>query len=80
MQVNEIDIIKRGDIFLLCTDGFWEHVTEQAMLTSLENTLSIKGWLEDMVKKYIQVNSLSELRRESFINRDNYTALAVWVN
>ncbi len=55
--------------FLLCTDGFWEYVTEEEM----EQTLAIAGtpkeWLS-MMRKY--------LNRRAKADNDNNSAIAIW--
>lgn len=37
-----------GDLFLLCTDGFWEHVSELEMLADWCKSVSLEDWLERM--------------------------------
>lgn len=37
-----------GDAFLLCTDGFWEPVTEREMLRALRFSRSAQGWMGRM--------------------------------
>ena len=37
-----------GDAFLLCTDGFWEYVTEPEMEVTLAKSASPEQWLENM--------------------------------
>lgn len=62
-------ILYRGDVFLLCTDGFWEFVTESEMEVDLSKDSSPQGWLSDMGSR------LTERAPEG---NDNYTALAVF--
>lgn len=57
------------DVFLLCTDGFWEYVYEEEMEQLLQQTRHPKKWLEEMEKLL--------LRRVNGEN-DNYTAAAVF--
>ena len=37
-----------GDLFLICTDGFWEHVTELEMQADWCKSLNLKDWLQRM--------------------------------
>lgn len=59
-----------GDVFLLCTDGWWEYVHEDAMLSLLAQAGTPKQWLDLME---------AELLANARPGHDNYTALAVWV-
>lgn len=62
--------LKSGDIFLLCSDGFWESVNEDEMETVLQQAASPQHWIDDMVCRFSNPKS---------DNQDNYSALAVWV-
>lgn len=55
---------------LLCSDGFWELVTEEQMVDTLNRAHSVKAWLEAMRKI---VKESSEDRE-----RDNFTAVGMW--
>lgn len=57
-----------GDALLLCTDGFWEHVTENEMVVDLAKSATPREWLEKM-----EIRLLSRCGP----NHDNYTAVAV---
>ena len=61
--------VERGDAFLLCSDGFWEHVYENEMEIDLVKSDSAEQWLRFMLKRVI-------LRTKNQDN-DNYTAIAV---
>lgn len=61
--------IEKGDVFLLCSDGFWEWVTEDRMLEYLLLSDSAKDWLRFM-EKHILDNA-----RGSF---DNYSAISIF--
>jgi len=62
--------VKPGDAFLMCTDGFWEYVTEAEMVVDLAKSNTTTEWLERM--------ELRLIARVSGDN-DNYTALAVFI-
>lgn len=60
--------IAPGDAFLLCTDGFWEYVTEAEMETELARANTPENWLEQME---------AILLRNAPAGHDNYTATAI---
>lgn len=57
------------DAFLLCTDGFWEHVLEIEMLADLVASASPQEWLD---------RAASRLRERVHGEYDNYSALAIF--
>lgn len=59
-----------GDRFLLCTDGFWEPVTEAHMSGALSRSQTPEQWLDAMLVKLVQAD-LPE--------QDNATAIAVFL-
>lgn len=63
--------LKGNQQFLLCTDGFWEMITEEQMLLCLEEADNPRYWMENML----------ELVRRNIGSKksDNYTAVAVWI-
>jgi serine/threonine protein phosphatase PrpC len=56
------------DAFLLCTDGFWEHILEIEMLADLVASASPEEWL---------TRAKSRLLKRASGEYDNYSALAV---
>jgi serine/threonine protein phosphatase PrpC len=62
--------IGEGDAFLLCTDGFWEFVTETEMEASFARSDTPEKWLTEME---------SILLRNAPATHDNYTATAIFV-
>ena len=56
--------------FLICTDGFWEYVTEEQMEETLREAATPREWLERM-RWYIR-----NLAKEG---NDNNSAVAVFV-
>ncbi len=63
--------VRHNDVFLLCTDGWWEFVREERMLETLAQAGSARQWLELM-----EVELLANARP----GHDNYTAIAVWLD
>jgi serine/threonine protein phosphatase PrpC len=62
--------IEEGDMFLLCSDGFWDTVDEQLMEGCLRQSQNPRDWLEKL---------FGEGRSVSHGWGDNATALAVWL-
>ncbi len=67
---EEISLAQKNHAFLLCTDGFWEYVTEPEMEKDLKHSRSPKQWIERMVKRLE--------KRTKNKNNDNNTAIAVF--
>lgn len=63
--------IEVGDSFLLCTDGFWEIVTEDIMEKTLIDSKNPKEWLSKM--KTI-------INEEIHDNKDNNSAIAIFID
>lgn len=59
--------------FLLCTDGFWEYVTEQEMEETLAKNHDPNAWLNDMY--HILIEKVKQ-RNES---NDNHSAIAIFL-
>lgn len=60
-----------GDAFLMCTDGFWEYVTETEMAVDLVKSNTPMEWLERMELRLVA---------RAAANHDNYTALALFIS
>lgn len=59
-----------GSAFLLCTDGWWEYVTERDMEETYKNSSNIHDWLKRMI----------DIREENAPeDSDNYTAMVVMI-
>ena len=59
-----------GDAFLLCTDGWWEYVTEPEMEVALAKSASPAQWLQTMA---------TGLLRRAPMDHDNFSAIALFV-
>ena len=42
--------MQKGDAFLVCSDGFWEHVLDQEMTENLQQAADAEEWLNLMLK------------------------------
>jgi serine/threonine protein phosphatase PrpC len=63
-------VIKQGDAFLLCSDGFWEYVYDEEILIDFLKSETPKQWADHMLLRHIQ--------RTKPMN-DNYSLIAVFV-
>lgn len=63
-------LLLAGDVFLLCSDGFWEPLLEQAMEAALTPAIALPDWLDTLA---------AQLADRADPGQDNYTALAVRV-
>ncbi len=61
--------VKSGDVYLICSDGFWEYVDEAEMERLLMRAGSPEDWLAQM-EQVLLAN-----KREG---HDNYSAIALW--
>jgi serine/threonine protein phosphatase PrpC len=68
-ELSEEISLSACQAFLLCTDGFWEHLTEAAMTASLKKSRDVGEWLSAMTAE-VEKNALGSVM-------DNYTAIAV---
>ena len=49
VEIQKEFAMERGDAFLLCTDGFWQNITEEEITVSLLKTDAAKDWAEVML-------------------------------
>lgn len=63
-------ILQPGDLFLLCTDGFWGHVSTVEMQIDWCKSTTVDEWLEHMEVR---------LLRKAPADHDSYSAIAIWV-
>jgi serine/threonine protein phosphatase PrpC len=61
--------LKHFQAFLLCSDGFWELITEDEMCELLKKTSTAAEWLDAMTK-VVQKNGIGK-------EMDNYSAIAI---
>ena len=57
--------------FLLCSDGFWEYITEKTMCKLLKKSKSVQEWL-NLMKEEVSRNGQGQ-------DMDNQSAIAVWI-
>lgn len=66
-------VVEPGDVFLLCTDGLWEHVPDARLETTLAVAASPSAWLAALERE------VTEATRQK-TSHDNFTALTVWTS
>lgn len=64
--------LKKCQAFLLCSDGFWELITEEEMCDILARASSVEEWLSAMADVV--------MRNGEGKNMDNFSAIAIWNN
>lgn len=47
---SQPEIMRKGDSFLICTDGFWENIHEKQIEKTLKRSKSAQNWLDRMMK------------------------------
>lgn len=65
---DEVDV-RSGDRFLICSDGFWEMVTEDKMLQTLSASANPEAWINEMSRQIAAANAPRQ---------DNYTAICIF--
>ena len=70
-EISQPTKVLPGDVFLLCSDGFWEWVGEKEMTKTLKKNADPQLWLEAMEKLLLKKGKNKEL--------DNYSAIAVFI-
>jgi serine/threonine protein phosphatase PrpC len=70
--VAEAPLALTGDeVFLMCSDGFWEYVDESVLTAELGQAVAPEPWLRALE---------AELLRAARPDHDNYSAIAVWLS
>ncbi|MEO8859742.1 MAG: PP2C family serine/threonine-protein phosphatase [Burkholderiaceae bacterium] len=65
-------VLDAGDVFLLCSDGVWEYLTDAQLEALLARARTAQEWL-DSIEQAIRAATAG------LASHDNYTALAVWL-
>lgn len=68
-EISESGTLKKGDAFLLCTDGFWEPITEKEMSKALKSSKSAEEWTAKMTELIRKNADLADM--------DNFSAVTV---
>ena len=71
-DITESAVVEPGDAFLLCSDGFWEYISEKEITTAFKKSHTASRWLARMVR-VVEKNGRSDS------DRDNCSAITVFV-
>ncbi|MDR1194060.1 MAG: protein phosphatase 2C domain-containing protein [Peptococcaceae bacterium] len=71
-EIGKERALGKRDAFLLCSDGFWEWITEKDMIRHLRGAAAPAAWLAAM-----EADILANAKGH---NMDNYSAIAVFVS
>ncbi|MBR4451407.1 MAG: serine/threonine-protein phosphatase [Clostridia bacterium] len=69
--VSDVLVLEDDSAFLLCSDGFWEYITEDTMVKSLIESADADEWLRKMSEE-VEKNNCGK-------KSDNYSAVAVMI-
>lgn len=62
--------LRKIQAMLLCSDGFWELINEEAMCQCLKDANNVDEWLKMMIN-VVEING-------SGLDMDNFSAIAIW--
>lgn len=71
-DITESAAVEEGDAFLLCSDGFWEYISEKEITAALKKSQTASRWLAKMIR-------VVEKNGRSNPERDNCSAITVFV-
>lgn len=71
-SVGNVILAEPGDAFLLCSDGFWEYVSQKEILDAYKKSKTASRWMAKLVR-ILNKNS------EGVPNRDNCSAITVMI-
>ena len=70
-ELGSIKPARKGQAFLLCSDGWWEWIEEEGMKKTLQEASCVGDWMESMEKEVRNHGKGSEM--------DNFSAIGVWI-
>ena len=70
ISVSERMRLQAGDVLLLCSDGIWEVLGDEGLVTTLHASRTPSQWVDELD---------AQVSARAKPGNDNYTALALWV-
>ena len=67
------DALQAGDVFMLCTDGLWEYISDEVLERTLAASTTPRAWLDAL-----SVEVLAAASHKA--SHDNFSALVVWTS
>jgi serine/threonine protein phosphatase PrpC len=65
------DAVQAGDVFVLCTDGLWEYISDEKLERTLAESATPRAWLDALSAGVVAAAAHKA-------SHDNFTALVVW--
>jgi serine/threonine protein phosphatase PrpC len=50
-EISKPEAVFSGDAFLICSDGFWEYITENEMIVDLAKARNAEMWISLMTTR-----------------------------
>lgn len=70
ISVSDRMRLQAGDVVLLCSDGVWEVLGDEGLVTTLHASRTPSQWIDELD---------AQIRARAKPGHDNYTALGLWV-
>lgn len=70
-HTTAVEPLGAGDVFLLCSDGWWASIGDTQIVATLQAAASPQGWLAAMRAHILALGRADQ---------DNFSAIAVWVH
>ena len=67
------DALQAGDVFMLCTDGLWEYISDEVLERTLAASTTPRAWLDTLSAEVLAAASHKA-------SHDNFSALVVWTS
>lgn len=71
-EISAQIFVEPGDAFLLCSDGFWEYVSQKEILETCKKSATSSRWLAKMIR-------IIEKKVRLVDNNDNCSAVTVFI-